>query len=239
MTLYKYIQRHKHILGFCDRASWANCEVREKTNKMQQLDVYYQHFLNMFRSSLCPSSGEQRPCVTARGVLRWFCCMWLVVVVGRCVVGCEHCEGYCSTVLRCGVRAVWRLLFDCAVLWGVSTVKVTVPLCCVVGCEQCEGYCSTATNHIQQNQRSTPRAVTHVFVLLKMGIMMPETCWECVDNKYLTVASCWFSLSLHTNIHIVSRTIPKREFHYKNPQKVIKKKRTRRKKTNHIESFTD
>jgi hypothetical protein len=28
-------------LGFCDRASWANCEVREKTNKMQQLDVYF------------------------------------------------------------------------------------------------------------------------------------------------------------------------------------------------------
>jgi len=22
----------------------------------------------------------------------------LVAVVGRCVVGCEHCEGYCSTV---------------------------------------------------------------------------------------------------------------------------------------------
>ena len=192
----------------------------------------------MIRASLCPSSGELDVCYC-------MCCAALVLldVVGsgfgalRC--GCEHCEGYCSTVLCCRVRAVWRLLFDCAVLWGVSTVKVTVPLCCVVGCEQCEGYCSTATNHIQQNQRSTPRAVTHVFVLLKMGIMMPETCWECVDNKYLTVASCWFSLSLHTNIHIVSRTIPKREFHYKNPQKVIKKKRTRRKKTNHIESFTD
>jgi len=26
---------------------------------------------------------------------------------------------------------------------------------------------------------------------------MPETCWEIVKNKYLTVASCWFSLSLH------------------------------------------
>jgi len=38
---------------------------REKTNKMQQSDVYYQHCLNMFRASLCPSSGEQRPCVTA------------------------------------------------------------------------------------------------------------------------------------------------------------------------------
>ena len=55
-----------HALGFCDRASWANCEVREKTNKMQQLDVYYQHFLNMFRASLCPASGDQDVCY----------CMW-------------------------------------------------------------------------------------------------------------------------------------------------------------------
>jgi len=30
-----------------------------------------------------------------------------------------------------------------------------------------------------------------------MGIMVPETCWEIVKNKHLTVASCWFSLSLH------------------------------------------
>ena len=48
--------------------------------------------LNMFRASLCPSSGEQRPCVTACGVLRWFCWMWLVAVVGRCVIGCEYCQ---------------------------------------------------------------------------------------------------------------------------------------------------
>jgi hypothetical protein len=40
--------------------------------------------LNMFRELLCPSSGEQRPCVTAYSVLRWFCWMWLVAVVGRC-----------------------------------------------------------------------------------------------------------------------------------------------------------
>jgi len=33
-------------------------------------------------------------------------------------------------------------------------------------------------------------------VLLKMSIMMPETSWEIVKNKHLTVAS-WFSLSLH------------------------------------------
>ena len=48
--------------------------------------------LNMFRASLYPSSGEQRPCVTAYGVLLWFCWMWLVAVVGRCVVGCEQCS---------------------------------------------------------------------------------------------------------------------------------------------------
>jgi len=38
---------------------------------------------------------ETKTCVTASGVLRLFCWMWLVVVVGRCVVGCEHCQGYC------------------------------------------------------------------------------------------------------------------------------------------------
>ena len=27
---------------------------------------------------------ENKTCVTARGVLRWFCWMWLVAVVGRC-----------------------------------------------------------------------------------------------------------------------------------------------------------
>ena len=64
---------------------------------------------------------ETKTCVTARGVLRWYCWVWLVAVVGRCVVGCEHCEGYCSTQRP-----------------------------------------TTVTNHIRQNQDSTPRAVTHV-----------------------------------------------------------------------------
>jgi len=49
---------------------------------------------------------ENKTCVTARGVLRWFCWMWLVAVVGRCVVGCEQCEGSGCGALRCGVRAL-------------------------------------------------------------------------------------------------------------------------------------
>ena len=33
---------------------------------------------------------ENKEPVTAFGVLFWFCWMWLVAVVGRCLVGCEH-----------------------------------------------------------------------------------------------------------------------------------------------------
>ena len=35
---------------------------------------------------------ENKGPVTAFGVLFWFCWMWLVAVVGRCVVGCEYCS---------------------------------------------------------------------------------------------------------------------------------------------------
>jgi len=37
---FRGFEHFVNVLGFCDRASWANCEVREKTNKIQQLDVY-------------------------------------------------------------------------------------------------------------------------------------------------------------------------------------------------------
>jgi len=89
---------------------------------------------------------ENKTCVTVRGVLRWFCWMWLVAVVGRCVLGCEHC---------------------------VRTLKRSTP----------------------QPQPTTCSNTR--LVLLKMGIMMPKTYWESIDNKHLTVASFWFSLSLH------------------------------------------
>ena len=35
---------------------------------------------------------ENKGPVTAFGGLFWFCWMWLVAVVGRCVVGCEQCS---------------------------------------------------------------------------------------------------------------------------------------------------
>jgi len=33
---------------------------------------------------------ENKDRVTACGVLFWFCWMWLVAVVGRCLAGCEQ-----------------------------------------------------------------------------------------------------------------------------------------------------
>jgi len=35
---------------------------------------------------------ENKDPVTAFGVLFWFYWMWLVAVVGRCLVGCEQCS---------------------------------------------------------------------------------------------------------------------------------------------------
>jgi len=71
---------------------------------------------------------------------------------------------------------------------------------------------TSAAHHMQKHT---------VFVLLKMGIMMPKTCWDSVDNKHLIVASCWFSLSLFVcwnitrvslwllcNVHFVKRIHP-------------------------------
>ena len=109
---------------------------------------------------------ENKTYVTARGVLRWFCWMWLVAVVGRCVVGCY-------------------------------TVKVTV---------RTVTFTVLAPHNAAPNNRYQPHPAEPAqhntcsnirLVLLKMGIMMPETCREIVKNEHLTVASCWFSLSLH------------------------------------------
>jgi len=51
--------------------------------------------LNMFRASLCPSSGDQRPCF----------CIWCTALVLLDVVG-SGCGA-----LRCRMWALWRFLF--------------------------------------------------------------------------------------------------------------------------------
>jgi len=95
----------------------------------------------MFRTSLCPSSGEQD-------------------------------------------RVLPRMMF------------CTSCGCVELGCRHTA--CDPAPhNHNQHNQCRTPYAVVRGLVLLMMGIMMPETCWDrSLIIKIRLVASCWF-LSLH------------------------------------------
>ena len=47
------------------------CEEREKPTRCKNQTFIINFRLNMFRASLCPSSGEQRPCY----------CIWCVVLV--------------------------------------------------------------------------------------------------------------------------------------------------------------
>ena len=84
-----------HTLGSCDRASWAKYEERKPTRCNNYMFII--NFCpNMFRASLCPSSGEQRPCY----------CIWWVVLVLLDVVGSG-----CGALL-CRMWALWRFLFN-------------------------------------------------------------------------------------------------------------------------------
>ena len=53
---------------------------------------------------------ENKGPLTAFGVLFWFCWMWLVAVVGRCLEGCEHYEGFCCGKLLYLQVGNWQLV---------------------------------------------------------------------------------------------------------------------------------
>jgi len=95
-------------------------------------------------------------------------CMWCAALVLLDVVG-SGCGA-----LPCGVRALWSRTVTFTMLAPHNRYQP----------HPAEPAQHTTCNNIR-------------LALLKMGIMIPETCWEIVKNKHLTVASCWFSLSLH------------------------------------------
>ena len=103
------------------------------TKKMQQSDVYYQLLSQHVSGIIMPIFRRTKTvcyCIWCTALVLW---MWLVAVVGRCVVGWEHTLALCARVCS-----------------HPTTQRPT-----------------TATNHIHQNQRSTPYAVTH-------GLCSPE-----------------------------------------------------------------
>jgi len=152
----------------------------------------------MFRASLCPSSGEQDR------LLLYSLCI-VCIVCCKCVVWCCH---RVSTQLRLNKYHIISYHIWCSAL----VVLAVIVWSCIVSCVHCvmvtvrlhtvhTAYNPAPHNHSQQNQCRTPYAVIHNLVLLKMGIMLPETCWDrsLIINIGL-VAYCWF-ISLHPTIH--------------------------------------
>jgi hypothetical protein len=104
---------------------------------MQQSDVYYQLLSQHVSGNIMPIFRRTKTVLLH--MVFWFCWMWFVAVVGRCVVGCERSGG-----------------------------------------QQVLASYNAATHNRYQPHPAEPEQYTicynTVFDLLKMGIMMPETC---------------------------------------------------------------
>ena len=158
-------------------------------------------YLNRFRASLCPSSGEQEfalphmifctgcdvcGCVELG---RELCALLKLLFELPHMVFCTGCDVCGCVELGRELCALWKLLFD--------TARVPAP-----------------HNHSHHNQCRAPYAAVHTLVLLMMGIMMPETCWDksLIINIRL-IASCWF-LSLHPTFMMHGHTSLKPTWQY-------------------------
>jgi len=93
----------------------------------------------------------------------------------------------------------------CGVLHWVCRLWLAVVLCsCVLSCVHCVKFTVHTAQDAAPQDHSQPQpthsgrtshAVGHGLVLLMMGIMMPETCWDrSLIVKIELVASCWFFL---------------------------------------------
>jgi hypothetical protein len=106
-----------------------------------------------------------------------------------CGVFCTCSDGCGCVELGCKLCALWRLLF--------SNITFTVHTACI----------PAPHSHSHNYKCRTPYAAVHTTVLLMMGIMMPETCWDSLIINIRLVASCWF-LSLHHNLTKSSNLCP-------------------------------
>ena len=166
----------------------------------------------MLRASLCPSSGEQDRVL----LLMVYCtgCAGCGCVRSCVVKLCALCEGRQSNSKLHTVHTAYdaapvdsrnsklhtvHTAYDAAPVDSRNSKLHTVHT----------AYDAAPHNHSQHNQCSTPYAIIHGLVLLMMGIMMPETCWNrsLIINIGL-VASCWF-ISLHPTFHDARSQEPK------------------------------
>ena len=79
------------------------------------------------------------------------------------------------------------------------------------GCDGCgcvELGRELCANHSHHNRCRTPYAAVHTLVLLMMGIMMPETCWDKkFDNKHQISCILLVSLSSPWYVGVFNRVL--------------------------------
>ena len=109
----------------------------------------------------------------------------------------------CTTVY--GVLVVLAVVVWNWVVSFVHCVKVTVRTVTITQCTELTTQLYTTT----ASTTTTPYIVVHGLVLLKMGILMPETCWDrSLIISIGLVASCWF-FSLHPRTRLRSKLFNK------------------------------
>ena len=225
----------------------------KRTNKMQLIWCLLSNFyFNMFRASLCPSSGEQE-CALPHMVFCTGCAGCGCVELGRELCALWKLTSQLHTTIASTTRYVLGLLLNHHTLYTDTTCThpthhLHTPLAAPnntyithLSSSRCKTCITTPTPNTPDRtdtwtryQLSTTaythtrntvyayisalhtktlrlshltvffpscysaehhmRQAVHTLVLLMMGIMMPETCWDrsLIINIKL-VASCWFS----------------------------------------------
>jgi len=133
----------------CMEFFWAFVTVHQEC-KVKRETNKKQLIWSLFQLSISTCFGHHYAHLQNKAM---YYCIWCSVLVVFAVV-VWSCDANC---VHC-VKVVVRLNNN---FHTVHTARVTAP-----------------HYHSQHNQCRTPYAVIHGLVLLKMGIMMPETCWD-------------------------------------------------------------
>jgi hypothetical protein len=88
VTIYSNIQKESNHILDEDRSTSMKGENQQDATIRCLLSTSVSTCFGHHYSHLQVIKGP----VTASGVLFWFCWIWLVAVVGRCLAGCDHYE---------------------------------------------------------------------------------------------------------------------------------------------------
>jgi len=124
----------------------------------------------------------------------WWCLVVLAVVVWS----------WDASSVQCVKVVIWLQLNN-----NFQCVKVVIWLQSNNNFHTLHAACVPATHDHSQHNQASPHVLLNNLVLLTMGVMMPKTCWELInqENKHqIVVTSIWFyylpTLMMHGHMNI-------------------------------------